>query len=153
MLEADALWDRGDLKAAFRIIREWALAGDAAAIHNLGYMYDRGEGTKRNRTKAMYWYLRSYRKGSAASASNIATVYRDEGKPGLAFAWYKRAAAMGDGDAEVELAKRYLAGDGVARHRGRAIAALKRALSTSYITPASREEARRLLRNLERTTR
>jgi len=152
MLEAHVLWDRGDAKAAFQSIREWALAGDDTAIQNLGLMYDRGEGTRRSRSKAMYWYRRSYRRGSAASATNIATVYRDEGKPRLAFAWYKRAAAMGDGDAQVEIAKRYLAGDGVTKHRGLALAALRRALSTSYITPASREEAEKLRRQLRRTT-
>ena len=105
MLEAHALWDGGDPKTAFRIIREWALAGDETAIQNLGYMYDCGEGTRRDRSKAMYWYRRSYRMGHSVSAMNIATVYRDEGKPRLAFAWYKRAAAMGDGDAEVEVAR------------------------------------------------
>ena len=152
MLEAHALWDRGDLKAAFRSIREWALAGDDTAIQNLGLMYDRGEGTRRSRSKAMYWYRRSYLRGSATSASNIATVYRDEGKARLAFAWYKRAAALGDGDAEVEIAKRYLAGDGAAKHRGLAIAALRRALSTRYITPAAREEAKHLRRQVRRTT-
>jgi TPR repeat protein len=148
MLEAHIIWDRGDPKTAFRIIREWALAGDETAIQNLGYMYDRGEGTRRSRSQAMYWYRRSYRRGSSASASNIATIYRDEGKARLAFAWYKRAAVMGDGDAEVEVARRYTSGDGVAKHRGRAMAALKRALSTQYITPASKEAAARLLGHL-----
>ena len=151
MLEAHALWDRGKPKAAFRIIREWALAGDETAIQNLGYMFDRGEGTKRDRNQAMYWYRRSYRRGSSTSASNIATVYRDEGRPHLAFTWYKRAAAMGDGDAEVEVAKRYLNGEGVARHHGRALAALRRAVATPFITPAMREEAAQLLRQLDPT--
>jgi TPR repeat protein len=149
MLEAHALWDRGEARAAFRIIRKWAMSGDETAIQNLGYMYDCGEGTRRTRRKAMYWYRRSYRLGSSASASNIATIYRDEGKPQLAFAWYKRAAEMGDGDAELELAKRYAGGVGVARHRGRAAAALKRALSTQFITGAARQEATALLKRLK----
>src|SRR5262245_44904159 len=107
MLEAHAIWDGGDPRTAFQIIHGWALAGDETAIQNLGYMYARGEGTRRNRAKAMYWYRLSYRLGSSASASNIATIYRDEGKSRLASAWYRRAAALGDGDAEVELAERY----------------------------------------------
>jgi TPR repeat protein len=86
--------------------------------------------------------------GVAASASNIATIYRDEGKHRLAFLWYRRAAGLEDGDAEVEVAKRYLAGIGVAKHLGRAVAALKRAVRTRYITPDSRAEARRLLGRL-----
>ena len=148
MLAAHALWDGGNSRAAFPIIREWAIAGDSAAIQNLGYMYDRGEGTRRSRRQAMYWYRRSYRMGVAASASNIATIYRDEGKHRLAFLWYRRAAALEDGDAEVEVAKRYLAGIGVPTHLGRAVAALKRAVRTRYITPDSRAEARRLLKRL-----
>ena len=68
--------------------------------------------------------------------------------PNSLFAWYKRAAAMRDGDAGVEVAKRHLAGDGVAKHRGRAVAALKRAISTQYITPDAKEEAEQLLTQL-----
>lgn len=148
MLQAHALWDSGNSKVAFRTIRAWALAGDETAIQNLGVMYARGDGTRRSRSKAMYWYRRSYRRGDAASASNIATLYSDEGRLRLAFTWYRRAAAMGSGDDEVEVAKMYLVGSGVAKHRGRAIAALKRAALSRYITPAGREEALKLLKQL-----
>jgi TPR repeat protein len=83
-----------------------------------------------------------------AAASNIATVYRDEGRHRLAFEWFRRATTMKDADAQVDVAKYFLSGAGVAKHRGRAVAALKRAIASKYITPFRREEAEQLLKTL-----
>ena len=108
-----AAWDSGDFRTAFRLFAAQAQAGDHDVELNLGYFYDVGLGTRKNRVKAMYWYRRAYRRGSGAAASNIATIYRDEGRHAMEFAWYKRAAILQDGDAEVEIAKLYLSGSGV----------------------------------------
>jgi len=104
--------EAGRAIAAFRALKRLAESGDQGAFHMLGYLYDLGEGTRRNRKRAMYWYLRSYGTGRAESANNIATIYRDAGRSRLEFEWYKRAAALGDGDACVEVAIRYLSGKG-----------------------------------------
>jgi uncharacterized protein len=149
-LSADpyAAWNRGDVKAAFQIFQAQARAGVKSSWLNLGYFFDVGLGTKRNRTKAISWYRRAYRAGDGAAASNIATIYRDAGRARLGLQWYRRAAALHDGDAAVEVAKHYLSGIGVRRHGGRAVVYLRRALATKHISSASRAEARRLLRSL-----
>jgi uncharacterized protein len=144
-----AAWERGAVRTAFRLFRAQAEGGNKGAYLNLGYFYDVGLGTRKSRSEALRWYRRAYRAGDSAAASNIATVYRDEGRHRQAFEWLKRAASMRDGDAELELAKCYLAGRGVAAHRGRAISALNRALASRSITEASREDARELLNQLK----
>jgi TPR repeat protein len=146
-------WERGKLRVAFRLFAAQAKAGDSGARLNLGYFYDVGLGTRKNKVKALRWYRLAYKQGSGAAASNIATVYRDEGRPALALAWYKRAATLKDDDAAVEVAKHYLEGSGVRKHRGSAVAALKRAMASCHITQAGREEARRIFKRIQREAR
>ena len=81
--------EQGRHAVAIRALVHWAERGDGTAFHMLGFMYDTGQGTRRNRKKALYWYLRAYRSGWAIAASNIATMYRDSLQPRLEFAWYK----------------------------------------------------------------
>jgi uncharacterized protein len=143
-------WDQGQVKLAFRIFAARARSGDAGAQLNLGYFYDVGLGTRRNRAQALHWYRRAYRQGSGAAASNIATVYRDDGRPALALAWYKRALSLKEDDAAVDIAKHYLLGVGVRKDRRRALAALGRAVRSHNLTPAIRYEAQRLLNRVKR---
>ena len=138
-------WDRGDFRTAFRLFATQAREGNHDVELNLGYCYDVGLGTRKSRVKAMHWYRRAYRKGSGAAASNIATIYRDERRHVLEFAWYRRAAKLQDGDAEVEIARLYLSGSGIRKDRRKAMAALRRALASFYITPEGREMAAQLL--------
>jgi hypothetical protein len=147
---AHAAWDRGRLTVAFKRFLALAEGGESEAWLNLGNFYANGIGTRRNRAKAMRWYRRAYRDGSGAAASNIATIYRNEGRPRMEAAWYRRAALIDDGDAAVELAKHFLFGSGVRKNRGHAAAYLKRALSTKFITFEGRIEARSLLRDIRR---
>ena len=152
---AHTTWERGDLKQAFKQYLAIAKLGCDGAWINVGYFYDVGIGVKRNRKQALYWYRRAYRSGHSAAASNIATLYRDEGRSRLEVIWYKKSAALGDADAAVEVAKHYLSGTGVRKHRGHALAYLNRAIATPspYITKASLNEARRILRKLQAPNR
>ncbi|MDB5807088.1 MAG: hypothetical protein JWN73_4410 [Betaproteobacteria bacterium] len=140
-----AAWKKGDVRTAFRLFLAHARAGGRGHEINIGYFYDVGLGTRKNRGEVMRWYRLDYRRGSSGAASNIAMIYRDEGRHAMEVAWYQRAAALDDGDAEVEIAKYYLSGLGAPKHRGRAIAALKRAVKSRHITPDGREEAARIL--------
>ncbi len=151
----DALraYEAGHAAQAFRTLKRLAELGDEAAFHMLGYLYDNGGGTKRNRKLAIHWYTRGYRAGSSISASNLATIYRDMGHPRAEFTWYQRAASMGDGDAKLEVAIRYLSGKGTQRHLGRAIKLLRTVLRSKYVTPDGRDVARQLLWGCERKKR
>ncbi len=118
------------------------------AFFMLGYIYDIGRGARRNRPKAMHWYLRAYKAGgssAATAASNLATVYRDLGRSRQEFQWYVRAAQLGDDDALVEVGIRYLAGKGVKRSPVMAVKHFEAALKSKDIAEASRDTAQQCL--------
>ena len=144
--------DRGDPQRAFRRLLREVAAGDDDAMLNLGYCYDTGVGTKPNPAKAMLWYRRAYRKGSSSAAINIATVYRDQGKTRLAFAWYLRAVLLRDGSAMLEVAKCYLHGWGVRKDLGNAAKFAQRALASEFICEADEEEAAEILAGIPKGT-
>jgi len=85
-----------------------AKAGDLGGQLNLGTFYADGIGVKQNRSKAIYWYMRAYRRQCGAAANNIGIVYRDEKNWNRAIAWFKRAIRLGELDATVEIAKIYI---------------------------------------------
>jgi TPR repeat protein len=144
-LEAHAAWESARNKEAFRLFLIGARAGIVGCMLDLGYFYDVGIGTRRDKAKAMSWYKRAYRSKDAAAASNIAVLYQEQSKNRLAFQWFKRSAKLGDGDSALELAKLYLSGRGVRRSVPHAMRQLEAAISSKSVTPASRSEARKLV--------
>jgi TPR repeat protein len=145
---AHEAWDAGNLRVAFSLFTECVKTGSVGCIVNLGYFYDEGLGVKQDKGRAMYWYKRAYRQGEGAAASNIAILYREAGRRALTYQWLCRAADLGDGDAEVEVAKLLAAGIGVRRSVPFALAALKRARRSRNITPGGREEAAKVAASL-----
>ena len=147
---ADKLEDKGNLKAAFRLFLAGAKAGDVSCQLNLGNYYDDAKGIRRNRKAALYWYRRAYRRGNAAAASNLGMMWRNEGKPGRALVWFKRAVKMGDDEANLEIAKHYLEKENLPR---RALPHLRRVVKSNSVTEAGAEEAEALLRKLAKRPR
>jgi TPR repeat protein len=147
--KAYAAWESGRRAVAFRLYSELASSGAGSGMLNLGYFYDRGIGIRKNRALALMWYRRAYRRGSGAAASNIAMIYRDEGKHRLEAQWYARAVRLKDGDAAVELAKLVIAGRGVRQSKAQASRLLKRASASRFITDSGRDEARTMLAALK----
>jgi len=78
-VRADKEWGRGRLRPAFRLMLAAAKMRESGAQVTVGYMYDNGVGTRRNKQAALYWYKRAYRRGLGAAAHNIGTVWRDDG--------------------------------------------------------------------------
>jgi TPR repeat protein len=138
--------EAGRRATAFRALKRLAESDDAGAFHMLGYLYDVGEGTRRDSKKAMFWYLRGYESGRSVSATNIATMYRDAGDAKNEYEWYRKAAALNDGDAELEVAIRLLSGKGVRRNLRMAVLSLRRVLKVNNTSDAARDTARQLLR-------
>ena len=150
-LRACALDDQGKPRVAFRLLRRAAEAGHHGSQLHLGVLYDTGRGVRRSRERALHWYRKGARRREAAAASNIGTLYRDEGRMGLAVRWFERAVEWGDADALLELAKLYL---GPLQDRPRArrlLARLRR--NKGSTTPLTQEEATLLLAGLEASTR
>jgi len=148
-LEAHDAWEKGELESAFSLFCQCAELGQVGCMLDLGYFYDEGLGVGIDKEKAMAWYRRAYRRGVSAAASNIAILYREQRRHRLERQWIERAVALGDGDAEVHLAKLYLAGKGARRSKAMAKALLTKATTSGKITEVSREEAAALLRELE----
>jgi TPR repeat protein len=142
---ADEEWSLGRLKRAFRLFLAAAKAGNVSAFGVVAQFYDHGYGVKTNQTAALYWYRRAYRYGDFVAANNMACIWRDRGKLSRAIWWLKRAVKLGNGDANLNIAKIYLRG---ARNSKKAIRYLD--LCTSgRATEGSKEEARLLLRQLK----
>jgi TPR repeat protein len=146
---AHAQWDQGNLRSAFCLFLLAAKKGDSGAQHCLGYFYDNGIGIKPNRMAALYWYRRSYRHGERIAASNIGIMFRDEKRTKQALEWFHRAITLGDADANLEVAKILFQQKG---NESKAIPYLIQAIKASRfdITPAGKEEARGLLKKLQK---
>ncbi len=141
-MRASAAWERGDTRAAFRLFRLGATAGDASAQLNVGYMYDEGIGVRQNRQKALDWYRRAYRRGSAAAANNIGLILRDKGLHSDALRWLERAHRRGDADSGLPIAEIYLKlGD-----TRQAIRYLNQVRLSQAVTAETRHRAGSLLR-------
>lgn len=146
-LRADKLWDRGKLELALKLFIEAAESGDVGAEQNVGYFYDRGLGVRRNKAKALHWYMRAYRHGYSSAATNIGTIWRDSREPRRALAWFRRAVKMGDDDANLEIAKYYLQ---YCRNPERAIPFIENVSRSRSVSESSLEEAKRLLKKVQR---
>jgi TPR repeat protein len=118
-----------------------AAHSDASAALSLAYAYDIGAGTRRNTTLALQWYRRAVRMGESSGASNMAAVYRAQGKLGLAHRWALRAVEMGHGDAAVTAGYGRLYGIGVRANAGSARRLFRHALRSKSISAYGREEA------------
>ena len=126
-----------------------AKLGAYAAKHNLGYFYDVGIGAKRDRDHAMYWYRRAFRE-NGMSAANIGTIYRDEMKTSLALRWFHKAVALGDIDANLEIAKLLLNRLNDPKTAARHLNRVLKAKGGIDVTIDSQEQAAALLKRIER---
>jgi hypothetical protein len=112
---------------------------------NVGYFYDKGIGVARNRDAAMYWYKRAYRRGVSYAASNIGTIWRDEGQRNRAIYWFQKAVELGDDGANLEIAKYYSKDD-----PRKAVELLTKVYESQTVAEIEREEAERMLKRVKR---
>lgn len=148
--ETAHLLKRGRLEEAFQLFLKAARAGNARAQLNVGYLYDTGQGVDRSRAQALAWYRKAVRQGEALAAANIGTLYRDEGRLRLAVRWFQKAAAMGEEESLLEVARLYV---GPLEELAKARKLLTGVLASKRAAASNREEARRLLGLLERRER
>ena len=66
----------------------------------------------------------------------------------MMFRWFQRVAVAGDGSAQFEMAKCYLAGSGVRKNPEAALRCLAIAIGSEYITEGEREEAEAIMAEL-----
>ena len=101
--EAVAAIDAGNLAP----MQTLADAGDAAAQHSLGVLYEKGEGVPADAATAAAWYHKAAAQGYASAQYNLALMYRDgrgvARDAAQAQHWYEQAAAQGHAKAQYRL--------------------------------------------------
>lgn len=95
---------------SFKWYAEAAQQGHAEAQYVLGLMYEKGQGVKKDSSKAFEWYNKSAQQGCAWGQYYLSRVY-DWGffgvqqDPKLAFIWCEKAAQQGLAPAQANLAQ------------------------------------------------
>jgi TPR repeat protein len=113
-----------DYAEAVRWYRKAADAGNAQAMHNLGYMYHRGQGVTQDYAEAAYWYRKAADAGNSDGMTNLGWIYKD----GLGMTqdyakaayWYRKAADAGNAQAMYNLGHMYRDGLGVTQDYAKA---------------------------------
>ena len=146
--DAERKEDRGDFRGAFESHLAAARLGNVLSQLAVGNFYSTGRGVKRNAQEAARWYMKVYRNGVSAGAVNLSVDLQNQGNMRGAIAWLKRAAAMNDGDACVQLARIYLKRRGGTKT---AASLLRKAtsFSSSGTSNDAREQAEVLLKSIE----
>jgi TPR repeat protein len=125
-----AAFRRGDYATAYRLTLPAAQAGDRDAEYNMGILYKKGLGVRRDDAQAAMWYRRAALHGSTTAANDLALAYASgEGVPRdyvQSYVWLTRAA--------------HSAGSSQDRN---AVLANRRSL-TAQMSPAQLAEAQRL---------
>lgn len=141
--EAQAAYDQKDFATAQREYALLAAQGNAKAQHNLGVMYERGEGVKQDYREAAKWYRLAADQGIAASQYNLGVLFESQGLPQVipqvmknalqgidmgvpqddqeAVKWFRLAADQGYGPAMGSLGVMYAKGRGVPRNDQEAV--------------------------------
>jgi TPR repeat protein len=143
-VQAEKYEEVGDLEKAFGCLLRAARLGHSGSQLNVGHFYSSGQGTGQSAKRAAYWYRRAYKNGNSGGAFSLAVDKRNAGNVRGAVSWFRKAAAMGDGDAYIELAKIYLGRRGGKRM---AVDLLRKtqSMNRDAISDNSKEEAAALL--------
>jgi TPR repeat protein len=112
-------YNRGELAAAYRLLRAAADRGDADAQVNLGYMYARGQVVKLDQREALRLYRLSAEQGNGEGMNALGFKYQYgtgvAADIDVAVQWYCRAIARGNPRALNNLAILHREGNGVPR--------------------------------------
>jgi len=151
---ADKAWNRGQNELAFKLFKAAAHAGDVGAYHNLGYCYDAGRGTRKDRMAALYWYRLAWRKSAKGAGShtsdNIAMMYEEVENYRTAIAWWTKGTTTGDGESALGLAKLLIKLERRGwRKRAKALLTMAANADPTFMTIDGLEQVKRLLNNIE----
>ena len=123
------------------LYRRQAESGNAAAMANLGSMYEEGRGgLTKSDAEAVQWYRRGAEAGSGQAMASLGTMY-ERGRGGLskdvdqAAQWYRKGISTGDRYAMYCMGHAHEFGVGVTRDRDEAKQWYRKAAALGF-TPA-----------------
>ena len=100
-----------DFEKAFTLFENAAKKGNYTAQYNLGLMYEKGNGVKKDPVKAFEYYKKSGEQGYEPAQYVLGRLYlKGDGTPQnftAAIKWYRLAANQGDENAQMDLADLY----------------------------------------------
>jgi len=124
------------------LYRRQAEGGNAAAMANLGSLYEDGRGgLTKSDAEAVQWYRRGAEAGSGQAMASLGTMY-ERGRGGLskdvdqAAQWYRKGASTGDRYAMYCMGHAHEFGVGVTRDRDEAKQWYRKAAALGF-TPAA----------------
>ncbi len=128
-------------EAVFKLKLAAAQSGDAQAMYDLGFRYEKGRGTDEDEDLALEWYRKSAEQGVAKAQYKVGIFYLrgiavDE-DPDQAKITLQKSADQGFAPAQYQLGKLYAAPDG-GRDYQMAITWLQKARDNGY-EPATTE--------------
>jgi TPR repeat protein len=132
-------------KRSLRRSAEWlrraAEHGCASAQNNLGLLFGDGKGVNKNLRESLAWLRKAFNGEDSYVATNIAITHRQNGSFGRAVLWFKKAVALGDDDARVQLGIHYYWGKRIKRNPAAAVRCLRRATTGKNICEYGRDNA------------
>lgn len=128
---------RGDYASALKAFQKAADQGDAAALANLGRLYETGKGVPQDYGKAIELYEQAAAKGYVPAQVSLAAIYASgRGVPldyKKAALLLEKAATKGDARAKTGLAWHYENGFGVPQDLAKAILLYQEAAEQGYV--------------------
>jgi hypothetical protein len=117
--KATAAYQKGDYKAALKLVQPLADEGDARGQSLLGLLYYRGRGVPRDDRIALQWFHRAADQGETSARFYLGVIYSEgDGVPqdyAEAAKWFRLAAEKGDPQAQYNLGLAYAQGQGVSQ--------------------------------------
>lgn len=150
--QANAAYDAGNYKQAFRLLQPLAQQGNASSQNNLGLMYEKGLGVAQNDKQAVAWYQKAAQQGDVRAQTNLGVMYAEGRGVAQSYqqakAWWQKAAQQGDARAQDNLGIMYADGIGVAKNPQQAKAWFQKVLAQPD-TPENAETKADARDNLE----
>jgi TPR repeat protein len=144
---ADA-FNNGDYAGAMAAWESKAAQGDPEAMTNVGLLYLKGLGVKRDEGKAAEWYEKAAQLGFVVAQFNLGNLYyngqgvsRDKKQ---AARWYTAAAQGGHAKAQFYLAQMYMDGEGIDENKETGLSWFQKAAELG-LPDAQHELGRRLI--------
>lgn len=149
--EGDTAEDAGDYDRARESFERGTRLGGHLCWSRLGHLFDTGRGAPLDKSRAKDCWRKAWRLGDVTAAHNIALTCRELGDRRGSVRWFRMAAAAGEVDAHVELAKLCISGNGLHRSMTSAAHYLHAALALPSIQPWEADEVQAMLGELQRS--